>query len=100
MIAFSTSILGLVLLIATGGIGGLLTRTIVQRFLGAKNVGLIGYALNFAVALGGGFLIFTFTKSPNITLGWALGGVATTVERIWCEKGSEIFALLSKRRHA
>jgi hypothetical protein len=60
----------------------------VQGILGDKNVGMMGYAANLAVALGGGYAIWYFTKSKAIALGWAVGGAANTVQRIWSEKVS------------
>lgn len=74
--------------IAAGAVGAVGTRAIVQGILGDKNVGMMGYAANLAVALGGGFLLFKFTKSKSIALGWAVGGAANTVQRIWSEKVS------------
>jgi hypothetical protein len=74
--------------IAAGAVGAVGTRAIVQGVLGDKNVGMMGYAANLAVALGGGFLLFKFTKSKSIALGWAVGGAANTVQRIWSEKVS------------
>jgi hypothetical protein len=75
--------------IAAGAVGAVGTRAIVQGILGDKNVGMMGYAANLAVALGGGFLLFKFTKSKSIALGWAVGGAANTVQRIWSEKVSQ-----------
>lgn len=74
--------------IAAGAVGAVGTRAIVQGVLGDKNVGMTGYLANLAVALGGGFLLFKFTKSKSIALGWAVGGAANTVQRIWSEKVS------------
>jgi hypothetical protein len=74
--------------IAAGAVGAVGTRAIVQGILGDKNVGMMGYLSNLAVALGGGWLLFKFTKSKSIALGWAVGGAANTVQRIWSEKVS------------
>ena len=74
--------------IVSGAVGAVGTRAIVQGILGDKNVGAMGYLSNLAVALGGGYLLFKFTKSKAIALGWAVGGAANTVQRIWSEKVS------------
>ncbi len=74
--------------IAAGAVGAVGTRAIVQGILGDKNVGMLGYLSNLAVALGGGFALWKFTKSKSIALGWAVGGAANTVQRIWSEKVS------------
>jgi hypothetical protein len=74
--------------IAAGAVGAVGCRAIAQGILGDKNVGMMGYAANLALALGGGFLLFKFTKSKSIALGWAVGGAANTVQRIWSEKVS------------
>lgn len=62
------------------------TRAVVQGVLGDKNVGAMGYLANLAVALGGGYALFKFTKSYPIALGWTVGGFANTLQRIWSEK--------------
>jgi hypothetical protein len=72
--------------ILAGVVGAVGTRAIVQGVLGDKNVGAMGYLANLAVALGGGFLLFKFTKSKSIALGFAVGGAANTMQRIWSEK--------------
>ncbi len=72
--------------IVAGGVGAVGTRAIVQGILGDKNVGALGYLANLTVALGGGFALWKFTKSKSIALGWAVGGAANTVQRIWSEK--------------
>ena len=72
--------------IVSGAVGALATRAIVQGVLGDKNVGMMGYLANLGVALGGGFAIFKFTKSAPIAIGFAVGGAANTVQRIWSEK--------------
>lgn len=74
--------------IVAGLVGGIGTRAIVQGILGDKNTGMTGYLANFAVALGGGFLLFKFTKSKSLALGFAVGGSATSLQRIWSEKVS------------
>ena len=72
--------------IAAGAVGGLATRAAVQGVLGDKNVGMTGYLANFGVALLGGFGLFKLTKSMPIAIGFAVGGSASTVQRIWSEK--------------
>jgi hypothetical protein len=72
--------------IVAGAVGAVGTRAIVQGVLGDKNTGAIGYLANLAVALGGGYAIFKFTKSYPIAMGWAVGGAANTLQRIWSEK--------------
>jgi hypothetical protein len=74
--------------IAAGAVGTVGCRAIAQGILGDKNVGMVGYLTNLALALGGGFALFKFTKSKPIALGWAVGGSAATVQRIWSEKVS------------
>jgi hypothetical protein len=74
--------------IAAGAVGSVGCRAIAQGILGDKNVGMVGYLANLGLALGGGFAIFKFTKSRSIALGWAVGGSAATVQRIWSEKVS------------
>ncbi len=74
--------------IVSGAIGGVATRAIVQGVLGDKNTGAMGYLANLAVALGGGFALWKFTKSYSIAIGFAVGGSASTVQRIWSEKVS------------
>jgi hypothetical protein len=73
---------------ASAAVGAIGTRAIVQGILGDKNVGVAGYLANLAVALGGGYALWYFTKSKSISLGWAAGGVGNTVQRIWSEKVS------------
>ena len=74
--------------IAAGAAGAIGTRALTQAVLGDKNVGAMGYLSNLVVALGGGALLFKFTKSKAIAYGWATGGAANTVQRIWSEKVS------------
>lgn len=74
--------------IAAGAVGAVGCRAIAQGILGDKNVGMMGYLANLTLALGGGFALFKFTKSKSIALGWAVGGAANTVQRIWSEKVS------------
>jgi hypothetical protein len=75
--------------IVAGGVSAIGTRAIVQGVLGDKNVGGMGYFANFIVALGGGYALFHFTKSKSIAMGWAAGGFASTIQRIWSEKVSQ-----------
>ena len=74
--------------VVSGALSAVATRATVQAMLGDKNVGMTGYLSNLAVALGGGYAIWYFTKSKAISLGWAVGGAAGTVQRIWSEKVS------------
>lgn len=74
--------------IAAGAVSSVGCRAIAQGILGDKNVGMMGYLANLTLALGGGFAIFKFTKSKALALGWAVGGSAATVQRIWSEKVS------------
>jgi hypothetical protein len=74
--------------IAAGAVGSVGCRAIAQGILGDKNVGMMGYLANLGLALGGGFALFKFTKSKALALGWAVGGSAATVQRIWSEKVS------------
>jgi hypothetical protein len=74
--------------IAAGAVGSVGCRAIAQGILGDKNVGMMGYLTNLGLALGGGFALFKFTKSKALALGWAVGGSAATVQRIWSEKVS------------
>lgn len=74
--------------IAAGAVGSVGCRAIAQGILGDKNVGMMGYLANLTLALGGGFALFKFTKSKALALGWAVGGSAATVQRIWSEKVS------------
>jgi len=72
--------------IVAGGVGAVATRAVVQGVLGDKNVGMMGYGANLLVALGGGYALLKFTKSYPIAIGWAVGGFANTLQRIWSEK--------------
>lgn len=74
--------------IVAGAVGSVGCRAIAQGILGDKNVGMMGYLANLTLALGGGFALFKFTKSKPLALGWAVGGSAATVQRIWSEKVS------------
>ncbi len=75
--------------IVAGGVSAIATRAVVQGVLGDKNTGAMGYLANFAVALGGAYGLFHLTKSRSIAMGWAAGGAASTIQRIWSEKVSQ-----------
>ncbi len=65
------------------------TRAAAQGMLGSKNAGMFGYAANLAFAFGGGALLNWITKSKSISIGWMVGGAASTVQRIWSENVSK-----------
>jgi hypothetical protein len=66
--------------------GGMGARIIPQSVLPNQNAGYIGYAMNLAVAFGGGWLIERFAKMPTVALGWKVGGIVMTAGRFISDK--------------
>ncbi|MBZ5523576.1 MAG: hypothetical protein LAP21_15185 [Acidobacteriia bacterium] len=74
--------------VVAGAASSVGTRAIVQGILGDKNQGAMGYLANLFIAFGGAWGLLKLTGSKAIALGWAVGGSASTVQRIWSEKVS------------
>lgn len=64
---------------AMGGL--ILSRLVPQFFLGAKNTGVVGYGSNLAVAIGGGYLAKSITKSSDAGNMFVIGGIGGLVLR-------------------
>lgn len=74
--------------LATAGwaiVGGVATRAIPENFLSNYNTGAIGYVMNAAVALGGGYGLGAVGLGPDAGFGFALGGVVMLAGRIVSE---------------
>jgi hypothetical protein len=68
-------------MIGGAAIGGFLTRSLPQTFLGASNAGIMGYAANAAVAVGGSWLVGKWSKDAG--LGFLVGGGAAIALRVY-----------------
>lgn len=74
--------------LATAGwavVGGVATRAIPENFLSNYNTGAIGYVMNAAVAIGGGYGLGAVGLGPDAGFGFALGGVVMLAGRIVSE---------------
>lgn len=73
--------------IAAGAVAGAaVTRKGTALLLGAaNNQGATGYAVNFGMALGAGYLVAKFIKMPLLGVGIAAGGVGTIYQRWYDE---------------
>jgi hypothetical protein len=68
-------------MIGGAAIGGFLTRSVAQTVLGASNAGIMGYAANVAVAVGGSWLMGKWSKDAG--LGFLVGGGAAIALRVY-----------------
>jgi hypothetical protein len=72
---------GIVWAIGAGAVGAFATRAIPQAVAAGSNTGIMGYAMNAAVAVGGGWLLKKW--KPAAGMGWLIGGGASLLLRVY-----------------
>lgn len=72
---------GMLIAIGSGAVGAFATRAIPQALAAGSNSGIMGYAMNAAVALGGGWLLKKW--KPAAGMGWLIGGGASLLLRVY-----------------
>lgn len=72
---------GMLVAIGSGAVGAFATRAIPQALAAGSNSGLMGYAMNAAVAVGGGWLLKKW--KPAAGMGWLIGGGASLLLRVY-----------------
>ena len=70
-------------MIGGAAVGGFLTRSLPQTFLGASNTGIMGYGANALVAIAGGWLVGKWNRDAG--LGWLVGGGAAIALRVYSD---------------